>query len=114
MHKIGITSSKTVLVEMSKEEFDALSKISGLSRPHPKQKNNEAANMSFAEKLNFVKPRIIKLAPKKLDTLTHGIKTMFNFSGGINDSEAKKLISKLKQEKIISISNTNKITYNKS
>ena len=103
-----------ILVEMSKDQFEALSKISGLSKPHPHQTNNEAATMPFSEKIAFVKPRIVKLAPKKLDGLIRGIKTMFNFTGGIDDKEAKKIIAQLKKDKIIAISDTNKVTYKKA
>ena len=79
MHKVGTTSTGMVIVEMTKEQFDALSKISSPAKPHPLQESSEAASMSFAEKVEFVKPRIVKLGPKKTDSLKKGIKTMFNF-----------------------------------
>ena len=112
MHKVGTTSTGMVIVEMSKDQFDALSKISAPSKPpHPRQESSEAASMSFAEKIEFVKPRITKLGPKKIDSLQKGIKTMFNFTGGISDEETEKIISKLKRDKILFISSTNKVTY---
>jgi hypothetical protein len=111
MHKVGTTSTGMIIVEMSKEQFDALSKICAPSKPHAKQESSEAASMSFAEKVEFVKPRIIKLRPKKTDSLKHGIKTMFNFTGGISDEETDKIVSKLERDKVISISSTKKVTY---
>ena len=112
MHRVGTTSTGMVIVEMSKEQFDALSKLSAPPKPpHPHQESSEAASMSLADKVDFVKPRIIKLGPKKLDSLRKGIKTMFNFTGGISDEETDAIISKLQREKVVSVSSANKVTY---
>ena len=101
-----------VIVEMTKEQFDALSKIAAPSKPpHPRQESAESASMSFAEKIDFVKPRIIKLGPKKTDSLKMGIQNMFNFTGGISDKETEEIIDKLKLDKVIFISATHKVTY---
>ena len=108
-HKVGTTSTGMVIVEMSAEQFDALSKISAPA--HPRQESNEAACMSFADKIDFVKPRITKLGPKNIDSLKNGLKNIFNFTGGISDIEVDKIINKLKKDKIIFISTTNKVTY---
>ncbi len=67
--------------------------------------------MSFAEKVDFVKPRIIKLAPKKPDSLMRAVKTMFNFTGGIDDIEAGKIVGNLKNQGIIRISEANRVEY---
>ena len=112
MHKVGTTSSGMVIVEMTKEQFDALSKITAPSKPpHPHQGSSESASMPFAEKVDFVKPRIVKLGPKKPDSLKKGIKSMFNFTGGISDKEVDKIVAKLERDEVIFISTTNKVTY---
>ena len=112
MKKIGITSSGSLIVEMSKEQFDAISKIAAPTKPHPKQSSDESSRMSLAEKIDFVEPRLIKLAPKKPDALIRSVKTMFNFTGGISDSEAEKIIQKLKNKGVIKISGGSKVMYN--
>jgi hypothetical protein len=109
--KIGTTSSGSILVEMTKEQYEALAKIAGPPKAHPHQKSEESKLMSFTDKLAFVKPRIIKLAPKKLDGLKRGVQTMFNFVGGIDDKEIDKIINALKSQGVIKISDANKVAY---
>jgi len=111
MQKIGTTTSGTILVEMSNEEYEAISKIAVREPAHPKQPSDQSALMPFDEKVLFVRPRLIKLAPKKPDALVRSVKTMFNFTGGISDDEADRIITKLKKDGVIHITSDNKVEY---
>jgi hypothetical protein len=111
MKKIGTALSGAILVEMSEEQFEAISKLSSSTIPHPNQSSELSSTMSFNDKVNFVQPKLIKLAPKKQSALLNSVKNMFNFTGGIDDSEAEKIITRLKQKGVINISKTNKVEY---
>ena len=112
MQKIGTTTSGTILVEMTTEEYEAISKIAVRGEPtHPKQPSDQSSLMSFDEKVAFVRPRLLKLAPKRSDALVRSVKTMFNFTGGISDDEANRIITKLKKDRVIHITSANKVEY---
>ncbi len=61
--------------------------------------------------IGYVKERLLKSKPSKKQTLINFIGAMFQFQGGINDSDIESIISKLTKEKFITIDG-NKITYN--
>ncbi len=111
MQKIGTTTSGSIIVEMSIEEYEIISKIAVRESAQPQQASDNSSHTSFDEKVAFVRPRLLKLAPKKSDALVRSVKTMFNFTGGISDEEANRIIVKLKKDRVIRITPANKVEY---
>ena len=111
MKQIGITSSGSVVVEMSLAEFNALTQI---QTPQPKAQpaaKPEASKMTTAEIVAFVKERIVKLQPKKRDGVVHSITTMFQFTGGITESEVQKVIAGLQKQRVLNVTADGKVSY---
>ena len=77
---------------------------------YPQQRPTTGSNSS--ELTTYVAERINKLRPTKKDGLINSINAMFQFQGGISDSDRNKIIEALQKKKIISISETGKVSYN--
>lgn len=73
-------------------------------------KVKEAAPQNANETLGYVVERLLKLKPAKKGTLVNSIKSMFQFQGGISDSDIEKVILELQKRKILKIEQ-NKVSY---
>ncbi len=62
------------------------------------------------ETIEYVVERLLKLKPTKKKSLTNSIKSMFQFQGGISESDIDKVISDLQRRKLIRIEQ-NKVSY---
>jgi hypothetical protein len=60
--------------------------------------------------IGYVAERLLKSKPVKKESLTNFIKAMFQFQGGISDSDIDKIISELQKRKLIKIEQ-NKVFY---
>lgn len=77
---------------------------------YPQQRPTTGSNSP--ELTTYVAERINKLRPTKKDGLINSINAMFQFQGGISDADRNKIIEALQKKKIISISETGKVSYN--
>lgn len=59
----------------------------------------------------YVAERLLKLKPVKLGTLSNSIAAMFQFQGGISEPDTNAIIANLKKQKIISVSETGRVSY---
>jgi hypothetical protein len=57
--------------------------------------------------ISYVTERLSKLKPVKVKPLTNSIKSMFQFQGGISDSDVDKIIKELQKQKHIKLDNNN-------
>lgn len=62
------------------------------------------------DNIGYVVERLLKLKPIKKQSLANSIKAMFQFQGGIADSDIDKIISELQKRKYIKIEQ-NKVIY---
>jgi len=122
MKKIGVTSSGTVIVEMSAAQFDALTQIHApLQTPAappqpaapaaPTAVKDSVASMTLAQLIEYVAKRIGKLKPKRKDALVHSIETMFRLTGGIDAPTTERVIAGLQKSKFITVDAAGKVTY---
>jgi len=114
MKKIGSTSSGSVIVEMSEAQFEALSLIQATAKPNVvAPASSEPTNgLSLKEKIEYVRPRLAKLRPKKKDGAVKSIEAMFQFSGGIGSGEIQKILSALVKEGALTITPTEQLVFN--
>ena len=108
MKKIGTTSCGTVIVEMTVAQFDALSALQGAPQAQP-----GVVAMTLAERVAFVRERIVKLNPKKKDGVARSIAAMFQFTGGISEREIEEVIGRLQKEKFLTIDENARVSYKK-
>ncbi|MCH4248592.1 MAG: hypothetical protein LKF82_12325 [Acinetobacter populi] len=59
---------------------------------------------------NYVKERLLKSKPSKLNSLQNFIDAMFQFKGSISESKRNQIIANLIKAKVLRIEN-NKVTY---
>jgi|AGSF01.1.fsa_nt_gi hypothetical protein len=64
-----------------------------------------------SEVVQYVFERLIKLKPAKISSLQNSIGAMFQFQGGISESEQERIISELQNLKYIQIDANNRVTY---
>ena len=68
--------------------------------------------LNSAEVVEYVLERLIKLKPTKISSLKNSIAAMFQFQGGISESEQVKIIFQLEKLKYIQIdANNNRVTF---
>ena len=116
MKKIGTTTTGSVIVEMTTQEYDALQQLQvGGSAPSAKAAtDHEAApRMNHTERSSYVADRLKKLSPKKKDGVIKSIEAMFQFGGGIDSSEVEKVIATLQKQKFFSLAPDGRVTYTK-
>lgn len=76
---------------------------------YPEQRISETS--STAEHVQYVAERIRKLKPSKKASVLNSISAMFQFQGGIQDSDKENILSELQRLKVICISETGRVTY---
>jgi len=57
--------------------------------------------------IKYVTDRLFKLKPVKVKSLTNSIKSMFQFQGGIPDSDVEDIICELQKKNYIAVNNNN-------
>jgi len=57
--------------------------------------------------IEYIIERLLKLKPNKKKSLTNSIKSMFQFQGGISETDIEKIISELQKRKVIKLEQSN-------
>jgi len=70
-----------------------------------------ATQVLDAELINYVAQRLQKLKPSKKSGLLNSIAAMFQFQGGIPESDKEKIIAELVKKRIVSIDQNNRVSY---
>lgn len=76
-----------------------------------KRKTASASAPSDPELVQYVADRLKKLRPSKKEALLKSIGAMFQFQGGISDTDREKLFSELLKKRHITVSEGNRIGY---
>ncbi len=108
MKKIGLTSSGSVIVEMSEAHFEALAKLQMTIDPLPQ---SQRAVLSPSERVQYVRERIEKLKPKRREGVVSSMRAMFQFNGGITEQQIDHTIFALQKEKFLQIDANGKVSY---
>ena len=111
MKKVGTTSSGTVIVEMTSDQFDALARLQSPQDPAPSATTVVSKKMTADERVLYIKERIDKLKPKKKDGLVNSIIAMFQFDGGIKPQDVNQVLQTLEQQGFFTIDNEDRVNY---
>jgi hypothetical protein len=76
---------------------------------YPEQRITEKSPTE--EHIQYVADRILKLKPSKKSSVLNSIAAMFQFQGGISDVDKENIINELQRKKVISISETGRVSY---
>ncbi len=74
-------------------------------------KPRKASGIDEPDQIAYVTERLLKLKPAKLVSLSNSISAMFQFQGGISESDKDAIVAKLQRQKIIVVSETGRISY---
>lgn len=72
------------------------------------RKNFNAQNLELIE---YVTERLLKLKPAKRTSLLNSISAMFQFQGGISESDIENIVIELQRKRTISIEQNGRVTY---
>ena len=79
---------------------------------NPEKRESETTlKLSDPKLVKYVADRIRKLKPSKKDGLLNSIGAMFQFQGGISDSDKEKMFTELVKKHHITVSENNHIHY---
>jgi hypothetical protein len=88
-----------------------------LARKEEEEQNPEkraastASGPSDPELIQYVAQRLRKLRPSKKEALLNSIGAMFQFQGGVSDSDKEKILSELLKKRHITIAENNRVQY---
>ncbi len=99
-----------LLIQMARKEEENASPQNRDERKATEKTKEKEASLKEADVIDYVFERLLKLKPLKMQSLTNSIKAMFQFQGGITDSDIEKIISELRKRKHIIIEQ-NKVSY---
>jgi|GEM_PF-579820 len=97
-------------------EKNKVSKEEETEHPQKRVETNQHLVPKPQETIEYITDRLLKLKsrPSKKSSLINFIKAMFQYQGGISDTDIEKIISQLQKQKYISIESNDKVTYLKS
>jgi hypothetical protein len=99
-----------LLIQMArKEEENANPQTRMESKPIAKKAKPQEVQQptKVTDTVKHVIERLPKAKPKKKSSLINSIKAMFQFQGGISDSDVNKIISELQKRKYLKIEQNN-------
>ena len=109
--------SKQAEILSYRDKFRLAQLLIQLARKEEEEQNPEtrAASGTSApsdpELIHYVAERLKKLRPAKKSTLLNSIGAMFQFQGGVSDSDKEKILSELVKRGHVSITESNRVQY---
>ncbi len=99
-----------LLIQAARKEEENTNPINR-TEPEPVKKVKSTPDTPDSPKeiitIEYVIERLLKLRPVKKSSLSNSIKAMFQFQGGISDSDIEKIMSELQKLKHIKIEENN-------
>ena len=101
-----------------RDKFRLAQLLIQLARKEEEEQNPEKrpvapAKESPSEMTEYVAKRLKKLRPTKKDSLINSISAMFQFQGGISESDRDKLVAELEEKNHIRIEESGHVSYPK-
>jgi hypothetical protein len=96
-----------LLIQLARQEEETQ------NAQHPIEENRQDfwKSLNSSEIVEYVFERLIKLKPTKISSLKNSIAAMFQFQGGISESELERIISQLQKLKYIQIDANNRVRF---
>ena len=96
-----------LLIQLAKKEEET----QNAQYPIEENRKDFSKPQNSSEVVQYVFERLIKLKPTKISSLKNSIAAMFQFQGGISESEQEKIIFQLQKLKYIHIDANNRVTF---
>jgi hypothetical protein len=100
-----------LLIQLARreEEIENPAKRNQLNQKSQNVSNNEPTKDIGS--IQYVMDRITKLQPAKKKSLINSIKAMYQFQGGVSETDLEKIIKDLEKRKFLKVQQNNRITY---
>lgn len=100
-----------LLIQLARKEEEnqnpqARSKVKNIKAT---KKGGKSENKN--DTIEYVVERLFKLKPSKKKALVNSVRAMFQFQGGISESDEEKIIKDLQKNNYIQIDSNNRVTY---
>lgn len=102
--------SLTGLEKMKLAQYLIQTSVQAMEKDSPKPQVNETVSLSKNQVLDSVQERVLKSRPSKISSMKNFVRAMFQFQGGISDSEIDAILNRLIKDKVFTI-NGSKIVY---
>lgn len=119
MKKVGQTSAGSVLVEMTRAQFEAMTKLlqpmlnkePEKEKPGAESSPNAAAAMVLRSRMESIRTCLGKMKPQSKKELVRAIRFVCQHSGGIRDRDIEQIIKSLQEEKFLTLDDAGKVDY---
>ena len=100
-----------LLIQLARreEEIENPAKRNQLNQKSQNVSNNEPTKDIGS--IQYVMDRITKLQPAKKKSLINSIKAMYQFQGGVSETDLEKIVKDLEKRKFLKVQQNNRITY---
>lgn len=100
-----------LLIQHARKEEETENPQKRLKEPPQKELKAQRKEEQNKDVIEYVIERLTKLKPSKKSSLLNSMSAMFQFQGGISETELEKIIADLQKRKYLSIDSKNKVTY---
>ena len=119
MKKVGQTSAGSVLVEMTRAQYTAMTKLLEPARSaEPEEVKSASTETPTAEATMFLRSRMEsirtclgKMKPQTKKELVRAIRFVCRHSGGVRDREIEQIIKILEREDFLSLADGGRVAY---
>ena len=96
-----------------RDKFRLAQLLVQLARKEEEEKNPDGRNPTTrdAETIEYVAQRLLKLRPGRRAALLNSIGAMFQFQGGISDSDREEILAELQRQRRLSIDSNGRVSY---
>lgn len=100
-----------LLIQMARKEEEEAHPMHREEHKSPKNFQRQQNKLKDVDTVQYVIDRLLKLKPVNKRSLVNAIKSMFQFQGGISDSELDRIIGELQKRKYLNIDTKNSVSY---
>ncbi len=100
----------TELEKMKLAQYLIQTSVQAMEKGNPKTQVTESVSPAKAEIVENVQERVLKSRPSKVSSMKNFVRAMFQFQGGISDSEIDTILNQLKKDKVFKVDGS-KIIY---
>ncbi|EGR0269186.1 hypothetical protein FMH15_21490 [Vibrio alginolyticus] len=93
----------TVLEKMKLAQYLVQTSVQAMEKEKPAAQVKPTATQTKDQVVSSIQERVLKSKPSKVSSMKNFIRAMFNFQGGISDSEIDSILKDLKKKKVFRV-----------
>ena len=100
-----------LLIQLARKEEENINPQARSETKRTDGKNAADKAENNVETIEYVAERLLKLKPSKRKSLVNSVRAMFQFQGGISETDEENIIKELQKKNFITIDSNNRVTY---